>query len=139
MVPMAPVAYVPEPAAAVITTCNIEGFDKAPFQATPIEAALSRTHSISGWIAAPQLAAPSFWLRLDDNTRGRNFQVKLTPSIKRADVAASTSNPALPENSGFLLELPIKAVPAGLYHLYLVAQADGKPNICDGGWQVNFK
>lgn len=138
-VAMSPVAYVPEPAAAVITTCNIEGFDKASFQSAPTEVALSATHSVSGWVAAPQLSTPSFWLRLDDKVQGHYFQVRVTPSIKRPDVAASANNPPLPEDSGFTLELPVDAVPAGSYHLYLVARAGDKFSICDDGRQVDFK
>lgn len=134
-----PAVYVPEPAAAVVTTCNIEEFDKASFQSTPIEAALSTTHSVSGWIAATQLNAPSFWLRLDDKVQGHYFQVQVTPAVKRPDVAASISKTPLPENSGFTLELPVNAVPAGLYHLYLVAQAGDKVSICDNGRQVDLK
>jgi len=136
---MMPIPYVPGQAVAAITTCNIERFDKASFQSVPSEAALSATHSISGWVAAPQLTAPSFWLRLDDKARGRYFQVRVTPSIKRPDVAASASNPPLPESSGFMQELPVNAVPAGLYHLYLVARAGDKFSICDDGRQINFE
>lgn len=135
----APVAYKPEPAVGVITTCNIEEFDKSSFQSTPSEAVLSATHSISGWIAAPQLAAPSFWLRLEDKAREHYFQVQVTPAVRRPDVVASVSAPSLPEKSGFILELPANTIPAGSYHLYLVAQASGKPSICDNGRQVNFK
>lgn len=136
---MTPIPYVPEQAASAITTCNIEGFDKVSFQSEPSEAALSATHNISGWVAAPQLTAPSFWLRLDDKTQGRYFQVRVTPSIKRPDVAASASNPPLPESSGFVQELPVNAVPAGSYHLYLVAREGDKFSICDDGRQVDFK
>jgi len=135
----APAVYVPEPAAAVITTCNIEEFDKESFKSTPIEAALSTTHSVSGWIAAPQLHASSFQLRLDDKVQGHYFQVQVTPAVKRPDVAASISKTPLPEDSGFMLELPVNAVPAGLYHLYLVAQISDKASVCDNGRQVDFK
>ena len=135
----APAVYVPEPAAAVVTTCNIEEFDKASFQSTPIKAALSTTHSVSGWIAATQLNAPSFWLRLDDKVQGHYLQVQVTPAVKRPDVAASVSKTPLPEDSGFTLELPVNAVPPGVYHLYLVAQAGDKASICDNGRQVDLK
>ena len=136
---VAPIVYTPEPTAAVITTCNIEEFDKVTFQSAPVEAALSTMHSVGGWIAAPQLAAPSFWLRLEDKVRGHYFQVQVTPAVKRPDVVASVSDSHMPENSGFMLEVPVNTVPAGSYHLYLVAQASGKPSICDNGRQVNFK
>ncbi|HEY8587564.1 MAG TPA: hypothetical protein VIL60_12695 [Rhodanobacter sp.] len=138
-VAMPPVAYVPEPVTSVMTTCNIESFDNASFQSTPSEAALSATHSVSGWVAAPQSTPPSFWLRLDDKTQGHYFQARLTPSIKRPDVAASARNPSLPEDSGFVLDLPVNAVPAGKYHLYLAVRAGGKISICDDGRQVNFQ
>lgn len=138
-VAMSPVAYVPEPAAAVITTCNIEGFDGASFQSVPTEAELSAKHVVSGWVAAPHLTAPSFWLRLDDKVQGHYFQMRVTPSVKRPDVASTASNPPMPLDSGFMLDLPVNAVPAGSYHLYLAARADGKFSICDDGRQVDFK
>lgn len=135
----APAAYVPESSAAVITTCNIEGFDGASFQSMPIEAELSAKHVISGWVAAPHLTASSFWLRLDDKVQGHYFQVQVTPSVKRPDVASSASNPPMPLDSGFMLDLPANAVPAGQYHLYMAAQAEGKSSVCDNGRQVDFK
>lgn len=133
----APAAYTPEPVVGAITTCNIEAFDKTPFQSGPMDATLSMQHSISGWIAAPQLAKPSFWLRLDDKSQRRFFQMQVEPTVKRPDVATA-NNPPLPLESGFMLELPVNAVPAGQYHLYLVARADGKSSICDGGRQLKF-
>lgn len=138
-VAMAPTVYTPEPTVAIITTCNIEEFDKVTFQSAPVEAVLSATHSVSGWIAAPQLGAPSFWLRLEDKVRGHYFQVRVTPAVKRPDVVASVSSSPVPENSGFMLELPANTVPEGSYHIYLAAQASGKPSICDNGRQVDFK
>lgn len=133
----APVAYTPEPFVGAITTCNIEAFDKAPFQSRPMDATLSTQHSISGWIATPQLANPRFWLRLDDKSQGRFFQVRVEPTTKRPDVVTA-NNLSLPLESGFTMKLPVKVVPAGQYHLYLVARADGRTRICDSGRQVNF-
>lgn len=139
--PMAvmPAVYTPEPTADVITTCNIERFDRATFQSAPIEATLSATHSVGGWIATPQMGAPSFWLRLEDKVRGHYFQVQVTPAVKRPDVVASVIDSHIPENSGFVLELPANAVPAGSYHLYLAAQTSGKLSICDNGRQVDIE
>jgi len=135
----APIAYTPEPDAGVLTSCNIEQFDKSSFQSAPAEALLSAMHSVGGWIAAPQLVAPSFWLRLDDVTHNHYFQVPVVLSVKRPDVVSSINNPAVPLASGFALKLPIRAVPAGRYHLYLAAQTGGKINVCDNGRQVDFK
>lgn len=136
---VAPTVYTPESTATVITTCNIEGFDGASFQSVPTEAMLSAKHVVSGWVAAPHLTASSFWLRLDDKVQGHYFQVQVMPSVKRPDVASSASNPPLPLDSGFMLDLPANAVPAGQYHLYMAAQAEGKSSVCDNGRQVDFK
>lgn len=137
---MLPVAYVPEPLGSIFATCNVEELDKAPFESAPIKAALSETHSISGWVAAPQLTNPSFWLHLDDKVQGHYFKVRLSPSIKRPDVAASTiSKPPLTADSGFMITLSVSTVPVGTYHLYVVARVDGQSNICDDGRLVDFK
>lgn len=130
--------YESESAFAAITTCNIEAFDQTSFQSTAVDAEATVQHKISGWIAAPQIAAPSFWLRLDDKTHGRHLQAPLKLMVKRPDVAAAKNLPSF-LNSGFTLELPANAVPVGQYHVYLVAEADGETRVCDDGRQVHFK
>ncbi|TAM36276.1 MAG: hypothetical protein EPN56_04665 [Rhodanobacter sp.] len=135
-----PTVYVPDAVATVITTCNIEQFDKTSFQSAPAEVSGSIAHSVSGWIDAPQFSAADFWLRLDDKAKGRYFQVKVTRSIRRPDVASSGGKTHLREISGFILNLPNNAVPTGRYHLYLVAGENDKPSVvCDDGRQVDFK
>lgn len=134
-----PVGYTPEGIAGAVTTCNIENFDESLFRSVPTVALLSAAHRVSGWITAPQLTAPSFWLRLDDKAHNQYFQVPVTLSVKRPDVLSSAHNPAVPLLSGFSLALPSGAVPAGQYHLYLAAQTDGKTIVCDNGRQVDFK
>ncbi|RCS31503.1 hypothetical protein DEO45_02185 [Rhodanobacter denitrificans] len=95
------------------------------------------THSVGGWIASPQLSSPSFLLRFEDKAQGHYFQVPVSLSVARPDVSAN--NPGVPLVSGFVQGLPVHAVPAGQYHIYLAVEAGGKVSICDNGRHVDFK
>ena len=131
--------YTPASNASAITSCNIETFDDAAFQAGPGTVALAVKHSVAGWIAAPQMSKPTYWLRLDDEAKGRYLQTQINMSVARPDVVAAVSGASIPLISGFKLELPANEVPAGNYHIYLAAAAGSTVDICDSGRNVNFK
>ena len=133
------VAYNPGPEGAPFTQCNIESFDQVRFQASSIQAALATRHSVAGWVADPDMAHPSYWLRLEDKAQGRYLQVKLTPSISRPDVAAHEGSGSNALASGFVQALPDQAVPAGHYHVYIAAVSGESTSLCDNGRYVDFK
>lgn len=134
-----PVAYNPGPEGAPFTQCNIESLDQVRFQASPIQAALATRHSVAGWVADPDMAHPSYWLRLEDKSQGLYLQVKLAPSISRPDVAAHEGGGSNALASGFVQALPAQAVPAGRYHVYIAAVSGDSTSLCDNGRYVDFK
>lgn len=134
-----PVAYNPGPEGAPFTQCNIESFDQVRFQASPIQADLSTRHNVAGWVADPDMAHPGYWLRLEDKAQGRYFQVELTPSISRPDVAAHEGGGSNSLASGFVQKLPDQAVPPGHYHVYVAAVSGGNTSLCDNGRYVDFR
>lgn len=133
------IAFTPDPKAGAFTQCNIESFDHAALQASPVEAALTKPHSVTGWVAEPQAKRPVYWLRLEDKVQSRYLQVQLVPSIKRADVFAAQGGVSIPIASGFELTLPDHVVPAGHYHAYLAAVDGGTTSLCDNGRLFDFK
>lgn len=130
------VAYAPTPNVLPITTCNLERIDGAAFAGQPVPTARGAAHTLSGWIAAPGVRDPQYWLRFDDKAANHFLETRLQLDIKRPDVAASV--PGAPVLSGFKLELPSDALPTGQYHVYLVAAAGGTDDVCDNGRQVNI-
>jgi len=128
-------AYTPVSKVSGLSTCNLERVDDLVFQAKPIERSTTQAHSFSGWIAAPSLNAPTFWLRFDDKQANRRLQVRLNPTGAREDVAELIGKAAL--NSGFKVSLPGDSLPVGKYHVYLAAQSGGITYICDNGRYVD--
>lgn len=130
--------YTPEQGATLLTTCNIEAFDSTRFSAQPIEAKFAETHTITGWVAPPSATAMKYWIRFDDKESNQYFHEAINPSLERLDVVAVSGNESLPLNSGFKVDLPTNALPAGNYHVYLAAVAGKTVYSCDSGRQVSL-
>jgi hypothetical protein len=134
-----PVAYTPATDSGAFTQCNIESLDKASFGAGPMDAALALPHSLAGWVAQPGAIKPSYFLRFDDKSQGRFFQLPLLLSIKRSDVVAAQGGVGVPVMSGFEQGIPANALPSGNYHVYLAAVDRDVTSLCDNGRSINFK
>lgn len=132
-------AYTPEQGSTPITSCNIETFDTTGFGVQSINATSGQVHSISGWIAFTLGGTPKYWLRLDNKQSNQYFEAPVNLSIQRPDVVAMAGNAALPLNSGFKVDMPVNALPAGEYHVYLAAIDGQAVYSCDNGRQVIFK
>lgn len=130
-------AYTPGQKIVPLTSCNLERFDDVTFSAT--ERSVGQAHSISGWIAAPRLDKPTYWLRFDDKQANRYFQMRLNPSIERPDVVAIAGNEAFSPHSGFKVGISAGALAAGQYHAYLAAVAGDTAYTCDNGRQVSLR
>lgn len=132
-------AFTPKEAVGSISTCNIESFDNQLPQSVPIVAKAPDAHSVSGWVAAPNMKSPTFWLRFEDKAQGIYLETRLHPSIERADVVKNVAPDPMPLSSGFKQEIPSKALPSGNFHLY-IASVDGETeSLCDNGRMVNVK
>ncbi len=132
-------AYTPEQGSTPLTSCNIETLDNTVFAVQPSHATTVQTHSLSGWIASPHVHDPKYWLRFDDKSANRYFEIPVTPSLKRPDVAAVAGNEAFPIDTGFTANVPVSALPAGEYHVYLAAIDGTAVYACDNGRQIIFK
>lgn len=128
-------AYVPEKKSLPLASCNLEDVDGVTFSSESTKRAVGQAHSFSGWVAAPGLDKPVYWLRFDDKQANRFFQTRINPSIERPDIVAIAGNEAFSPHSGFKVGISANALPAGQYHVYLAAAAGGTYS-CDNGRQV---
>jgi len=128
--------YTPGVKMDSFTSCNLERVDDIVFQATPVKRAVSYAQSFSGWVAQPKLDKPAYSLHFDDNQAKHYFQISLIPSVDRPDVIAIAGNQMLPRNSGFNARLRANALPAGRYHIYLVATEGSTSYSCDNGREI---
>lgn len=92
---------------------------------------------VSGWLAVMDgTTVPSeAWVRIEDGTNGRVWEMPLTVFTPRPDVAEAAHQPGL-LNSGFSVSIDTAELPAHAKHVYLAFRHDGKDYICDGGHQI---
>lgn len=130
------IAYVPGAMQVKpIQNCNLEGAGKVEFGAQPVSLKASEKSGFAGWIDASGLAQPTYWLRFDNQPASHHFQMPVTLTVQRPDVAST--HPGAPLVSGFDVDLPADSLPVGEYHVYLAASADGQTYACDNGRHVD--
>lgn len=134
-VPAQILAYTPGTMQAKpLADCNLEAVGTARFGAQPMPLKSGEKNSVAGWIDAPGLNQPTYWLRFDNLSANRNFQLSVTLTVQRPDVAST--HPSAPLISGFDVDLPVGGVPVGTYHVYLAATVGNVAYVCDNGRSV---
>lgn len=119
-----------------LPNCNLEWLDGNPFGAQPQTVKLAQANTITGWVDPAGVANPKIWLRFDDAQAQRYFHAPIELTIQRPDVL--TNDPAAPRVSGFALQLPASALPAGQYHVYVTVTSGATAHVCDNGRHINI-
>jgi hypothetical protein len=130
-------SYAAGAATKSFADCNLEAVNATHFgaQALPLQA--SDANVFAGWIDAAKLGGPAFWIRFDDQKAGHYFHIPVRLTEKRPDVAST--NAGAPLISGFRTSLPAENLPAGTYHVYLVAKVASDAYVCDNGRHVKVE
>ena len=122
--------------------CNIEGIDNRLFEAAALNVDRAGAHEISGWIVnAPAGAIPKN-LNLVVNGVGKTAGVWTSGAvtmIERKGVAETRGYPAELANSGFSFKVDTNVLPAGKYHVYVIAADEKGSVICDPGRQIDLQ
>lgn len=117
-----------------LADCNLEAVGTARFGAQQMPLKSGEKSSFAGWINASGLTAPTYWLRFDDQSASHYFQMPVTLTVQRPDVAST--HPGAPLVSGFDVDLPAGGLPDGEYHVYLAATVGNVVYVCDNGRNV---
>lgn len=117
-----------------LADCNLETIGTTRFGAQSMPLKSGKKSSFAGWIDASGLNQPTLWLRFDDQSANRNFQLPVTLTVQRPDVAST--HPGAPLVSGFDIDLSAGGLPYGKYHVYLAATAAKVAYLCDNGRSV---
>lgn len=118
-----------------LPNCNLERLNRELFGAQPLALHLSQVNTFTGWVDPSGVATPSLWLRFDDAQAKRYLHAPFKLTTERPDVLAN--DPNAPRVSGFELQLPANALPAGQYHVYVVVTSGAAAHVCDNGRHIN--
>lgn len=134
-IPAQILAYTPGAMRAKsLADCNLETIGSTRFGAQSMPLKSGEKSSFAGWIDASGLNQPTLWLRFDNQSANRNFQLPVTLTVQRPDVAST--HPGAPLVSGFNVDLPADGLPDGNYHVYLAATVGDVAYLCDNGRNV---
>lgn len=129
-----PPATVSQP----LYSCNLEYVDAITLLASvPAILKNGQSHTFKGWIDGSGYTQPTYWLRFDDPTTNRYLQMPLALTIRRPDVQKADT--AAPLVSGFNVNLPASALPAGRYHVYLATKSGDATHVCDNNRSIEIE
>lgn len=120
----------------VLRNCNVERLNDEMFGAQPLVLGSSQAISITGWADPSDVPDSRIWLRFDDAPADQYLHAPVTLTTARADV--QLHDPKAPLKTGFSIELPTDALPAGSYHIYLAVTSANSVYVCDNGRQVKI-
>lgn len=121
--------------------CNLERAGKKVFNASvPFTPSDPHAVEFSGWAGddVTKRLPDNLTLRLRLSGTSRAWEIPLSLSVKRTDVAKAFNAPQL-EQSGFNATMDTSALPPGVYRVLLVHKRDGQRLVCDNGRSLQVK
>jgi len=117
-----------------VKSCNVEEIDGIPY-IKPYEISRAENIVVSGWLLDTETRSVPREARLyviADKGKGA-WSAPLKLDLQRSDVASLNGGLAAYQHSGFSVDVDIKRLASGAYHLLLVYGQSGHGYVCDNG------